>query len=81
MIYNASKVKEEEKKIAQKKDGKRLAQMKYQKELEDQLSHLKYRTLEALAQTMSTVELGLNANLLKTTGVAGGTTGRGSKNN
>ena len=73
MIYNATKIKEEEKKVAQQKEKKRLTQMKYQKELEEQLSHVKYRTLEALAQTMSTVELGLNAGLLKTSGVATGT--------
>jgi hypothetical protein len=47
--------------------------LKYQKELEEQLSNVKYRTLEALANTMSTVELGLNAELLKSSGVATGT--------
>ena len=53
MIYNASRVKEEEKKISLQKDKKRLNQMKYQKELEEQLSHEKYRTLEALAQVIN----------------------------
>ena len=46
-----------------------MTQLNYQQQLEEQLSHVKYRTLEALAQTMSKVELGLNAGLLQTTGV------------
>lgn len=67
--YNANKRKQMEQEDVDKDQKKRDAAMRYQRELDQQLTATRQRSIDSMRKTMSTEEVRMNSNMLRTLGV------------